>query len=1267
MRNFIVSVVCILLMGAAGWADDSDGPILGHNQLRNNGSVTTYMESDKGIPIYVEGALSDQRAAGDEVTRAIAFFEENRGAYKMVSPADELTVVRTDRDDLGMSHVRLHQNYKGVPVVGADLMAHFTADGSLKTVNGYYYHDINLDVTPVVASDAAVATASEHLKSFFGTGTPTQPVLVVFPWEDQYFLCWRFYLMSDTPMGRWEYFVDAATGEIIYSANRIMNDNDIGTGYGVMGDFRDHIDTDYNGSVYRMYDDTRRLNNNPHGHDGQMPSNAYIQTNIAGGSLPGSIATDADNYWDNVDTQRPAVDGQVYTGLVYDWLLSALGRNGYDDNGSTMLTSVNYYAEGDNNAYWNGSQIVVWSWSTGWRSLAGCPDVIAHEWGHAVTETCSDLVYQKEPGALNESYSDMMGAAFEWAHPDYDVGDWGMGENGRLTGTPFRSMSDPHLYGDPDYYGTSDQYWVDVENCTPSYYNDYCGVHTNSGVGNKWYFLLSDGGVHHGVTVTGIGPADAIRIAYRANQYYWSSNTVYHDAALGTISAANDLDPTGAWGIQVSNAWNAVGVSTPGPSLIFSFPDGLPTTAIPDHPKSFGVVITGSLGGTLVPGSAQIHYSLNGGAYSADALTQLTSTRFNAVLPATSCGDVYDYYLSAEETSTGIKYDPDPSSPITAAVADSIVTVFADDFETDQGWTVSGSVTEGAWERAIPANGGARGDPPEDYDGSGYCYVTDNSYNADIDGGTTYLNSPVIDLSAGDALINYARWYSNDYGSAPHTDTMRVYISNNSGSDWTLVEEIGPVNESSGGWYEHSFWAGDFVTPTSQMKLRFEASDLGDGSVVEAAVDAVSIKSYVCGSPSQPLEIVTDAVPDWTAGYPMSLQLEATGGFGSHYWIDKYDDLAGTGLSLSFGGMLSGTPLSSGPITFTAEVSDDSSNVADQEYSFTINAGLNIVTTDLPDWSAGVPYSSQLSATGGTGSKTWTDQGSNLATHGLTLSSGGLISGTPTGQGTVNVLARITDAVGAYDEQQFAFTINPAVTITTTSVPDWTEGVAYSQQLQADGGTGVKTWSDKYSELSGSGLTLSSTGLLSGTAGTAGPISFTAAIADAIGSTDETLLEFTINPAIAITTDSLPDGELGTAYSLQMEATGGTGAMSWADRDGDLEGTGLALSSDGLLSGTPTVDGEISLVARAEDEVGAFDEQPYTFTITRPYVCGDANGDEDINIGDAVYLIAYIFHGGPAPDPLDAGDANCDGTPNIADAVYLVNYIFNSGPAPCCP
>jgi hypothetical protein len=67
------------------------------------------------------------------------------------------------------------------------------------------------------------------------------------------------------------------------------------------------------------------------------------------------------------------------------------------------------------------------------------------------------------------------------------------------------------------------------------------------------------------------------------------------------------------------------------------------------------------------------------------------------------------------------------------------------------------------------------------------------------------------------------------------------------------------------------------------------------------------------------------------------------------------------------------------------------------------------------------------------------------------------------------------------------------------------------------------------------------------------------------------------------------------------------------------------------------------------------------------YVCGDANFDGQVNVADAVYIISYVFKGGPDPIPLEAGDANCDGGTNVGDAVYLISYVFKGGPEPCCP
>ena len=108
-----------------------------------------------------------------------------------------------------------------------------------------------------------------------------------------------------------------------------------------------------------------------------------------------------------------------------------------------------------------------------------------------------------------------------------------------------------------------------------------------------------------------------------------------------------------------------------------------------------------------------------------------------------------------------------------------------------------------------------------------------------MDGGTTTLLSPTLDLAGiANPKIGYWRWYSNTGGSNPGADVFVIDISNNNGASWTNVETIGPAGVgTTGGWLRHDFLVSDFVTPTSQIRMRFVASDLGGGSIVEAAID----------------------------------------------------------------------------------------------------------------------------------------------------------------------------------------------------------------------------------------------------------------------------------------------------------------------------------------------------------------------------------------------------------------------------------------------
>jgi hypothetical protein len=386
-------------------------------------------------------------------------------------------------------------------------------------------------------------------------------------------------------------------------------------------------------------------------------------------------------------------------------------------------------------------------------------------------------------------------------------------------------------------------------------------------------------------------------------------------------------------------------------------------------------------------------------------------------------------------------------------------------------------------------------------------------------------------------------------------------------------------------------------------------------------------------NPAPVFSIVT-SLPAATVGVGYSQQLIASG-------VSSYSRWEVTGLPAGMtvginSHVLSGVPTAPG--TYDITVSGLGAHGQPQllgQVTLTVDAApLVITTTSLPAATAGTPYSQQLRTTGGTGPYTWT---SGALPAGLTLSAGGLLSGTPTVPGTYSVTVTAADGESPAQtvQQQTTLTVAAPLSITTKTLPTATVGTAYRQQLAAAGGTGPYTWTLTSGTLP-EGLTLSVSGTVSGTPAGRGTWAFTVQAADgeSPAQTVQRQLTLAVHAApLAITTRSLPHAAADHAYSQQLTAAGGTGPYSWSLASGRLP-TGITLNREGALRGEPWAAGTYTFTVRAADSAWPAQSVTQRLSITvageRADLAVAVTGPSSARAGSRVTYTVTVTDNGPA-------------------------------------
>ncbi len=343
----------------------------------------------------------------------------------------------------------------------------------------------------------------------------------------------------------------------------------------------------------------------------------------------------------------------------------------------------------------------------------------------------------------------------------------------------------------------------------------------------------------------------------------------------------------GAWSVYpffpsgnviISDKNRALFVVRPGPAPIaFSFPGGVPDLIGPTAP-GFVIEIESQDGFVLDPSSPKLHHDIGGG-FVETPLIPLGGSAYGADFGVLDCATTVRFYTSAETTS-GLSLTDPPSGPCAPYIAlaglDATVP-FADDLEADNGWIAGlpgDDAISGIWTRVDPI--GTASQPEDDHtlDPGAACYVTGQGPEfggigeADVDEGATTLRTPLLDLTGdGEAVISFWLWYSNDFqqldadeGAGPSEDVFVIDISGDHGGSWSNVLTIGPSGDgTTGGWTYYSFRVADIVEPTAAMYARFVASDVGNLSIVEAAVDDFTATLVTCAE-SLPGDVDGDGI-----------------------------------------------------------------------------------------------------------------------------------------------------------------------------------------------------------------------------------------------------------------------------------------------------------------------------------------------------------------------------------------------------------------------
>ncbi|WP_298612242.1 M4 family metallopeptidase [uncultured Thiothrix sp.] len=542
-------------------------------------------------PVYLNGQLSvgQYRSAQQLVD---TFLQQHRSLLGLAQNSN-LVVTQSQMTAAGemLSYKQMHQ---GLEVVGAKLVAR-VSQGKLNTLANHLVADLTIDAKPSITQTSALSLATQEVGD--SSLTAEKVDLVYLQWEGVTHLTWRIlFPQQQLPLARYQVWVDAHSGEILITENRIesfsrpqanssktlakvfvpknlpklfslnalwsdasRSSPATGEGKGLDGELKTFQTTQQDNGTYLLYS-----------RQGSKPTLSYSTSNYNYNTGEIGLFQDEDNLWEDPS----AVDAYTKSIITMDFYreLGAL-NTWYPNSGFTAginsVVHIRNFDTGLDNAFWDGQIMGYGDGDVFFRPLAGSLDVVSHELTHGMTEATTNLIYCNEPGALNESWSDVMAMLLSLKRGDtkpYLLAESIMKIKKtnqayyalrRMDDPAFRSDSYPEndyslkrlqkgnrVWGQPAH--VHEQY--QVRRCTLD--NDLGGVHINSGIVNRAAYLISKS----------LGDKKTSRIYYQA-LFYLSSTASFKDARAALKQAATDLYGADSEAVeQIELAYDTVGI-----------------------------------------------------------------------------------------------------------------------------------------------------------------------------------------------------------------------------------------------------------------------------------------------------------------------------------------------------------------------------------------------------------------------------------------------------------------------------------------------------------------------------------------------------------------------------------------------------------------------------------------------------------------------------------------------------------------------------------